>query len=476
MNETERSTRRVAFVLLLGFLAIAVSLGYWQVVGAPQILANPEYSYTRQVYAEQQAVRGRILDRNGVVLAQQQGAGDTSRRVYSYPPLVHTVGYHDQKYGNYGIEDAFNSYLNGSAGQSLSARLATTLLHQPAVGSDVVLTIDSRIQQAADAALGDGPGAIVVINPKTGEILALASHPYFDPNTLDQDYAQLAKASDDPLFDRATLGLYPPGSTFKTVTLSAALELGYYNKDTQFTCDSQIYVEGFPVRCETYNTGTFNLVHAYAYSCNACFAEIGLRIGGRDLTDYARRFGFEARIPLELPTSASQIAKSDPETRLIGTLLGSTAFGQGELLASPLQMALIAAAVGNGGVVPTPRLVSQVRSPDGGVVFSTSYQPWRTAIRQDTAQSVLSMMEAGVNGGLASGAAVPGYRVGGKTGTAEVAPGVQTHAWFIGVAPVDNPQIAIAVIKEYGGGGGTIATPIGQKVLAQALPIVTGRR
>ncbi len=466
----------MAFVIMLGFLAIAVGLGYWQVVGAQQLLSNPVYSYTRQVYAESNAIRGRIVDRNGVVLAQQQGTGANSQRVYADPALALTVGYHDPKYGDSGIEDAFNSYLSGSVGQSISARLATLVAHKPAVGSDVVLTIDSRIQQAADSALGNSPGAIVVINPKTGEILALASHPYFDPNRLEQDYPQLAKDPNNPLFNRATLGLYPPGSTFKTVTLSAALELGYYNPNTEFTCDNQVYVEGFPVRCETYNTGTFNLVHAYAFSCNACFAQIGLRVGGRDLTDYARRFGFEARIPLELPTSSSQIAQSDPETRLIGTLLGSTAFGQGELLATPLQMALVAAAVGNNGVVPPPRLVSQVRSPDGGVVYSTSYQPWKTAIQPGTAQTVLSMMVTGVNDGLASAAAVPGYQVGGKTGTAEVAPGVQTHAWFIGVAPADNPQIAIAVLVEHGGGGGTVATPMAQKVLATALPIVTAKR
>jgi len=476
VNDAATSTRRVARAILMGFIAVAVGLGYWQVAAAPELLATSKYSYTRQAYAESNIVRGRILDRNGVVLAQQEGTGDDSRRVYTYPGLVHAVGYHDPKYGDYAIEDAFSSYLNGSAGQSLSALLATEALHRPSVGSDVVLTIDSRIQQVADAALGDGPGAVVVMNPKTGEILALASHPYFDPNTLQLDYPQLVKAADNPLFDRATLGLYPPGSTFKTITVSAGLELGYYSKETLFTCDSQIYVEGFPVRCEEYNQGTFNLVHAYAFSCNACFGQMGLRIGGRDLTEYARRFGFEARIPFELPTSASQVARSDPETRLIGTLLASTAFGQGELLTSPLQMALVAAAAGNGGVVPTPRLVSQVKSPDGTVVFATSYRPWKTAMRQDTARALLDLMVAGVEGGLASNAAVPGFRIGGKTGTAEVAPGRPTHAWFIGVAPAENPQLAIAVIKEYGGGGGTVATPIAQKVLAQALSLVAGRR
>lgn len=476
MNDAARGARRVAIGILLGFLAIAAGLGYWQVVEAPRLLANSKYSYTRQAYAEENSVRGRILDRNGVVLASQVGTGDSRRRVYAFPGLVHVVGYHDSKYGDYAIEDAFGGYLSGEIGQSIGARFATAVLHRPTVGADVVLTIDSAIQQAAEVALGDGPGAIVVLDPKTGEILALASHPYFDPNTLQKDYPQLAKASDNPLFNRATQGLYPPGSTFKTVTLSAGLELGYYNPQTKFICNDQIYVEGFPVRCEDYNQGTFDLTHAYAFSCNACFGQIGLRIGGRDLAEYARRFGFDTSVPLELPTSVSQVAHTDPETRLIGTLLAQTAFGQGELLASPLQMALVAAAIGNNGVVPTPRLVAEVRSPDGTIVFSSSARPWRTAVRPETARTVLDMMVAGVEVGLAGAAKVPGYTVAGKTGTAEVAPGRPTHAWFIGVAPADNPRLAIAVIKEGGGGGGLVATPIAQKVLAQALASLATRR
>ena len=476
MNDSSRSMRRVALVLLLGFVVIALDLGYWQVVEAPRLLGTSKFSYTRQAYAESQTVRGRILDRNGVVLARQETVGGESRRVYTYPSLVHVVGYHDPRYGDYAIEDAFGGYLSGRIGQSLSSRFASAILHRPTVGADVTLTIDSRLQQAADAALGEGPGAIVVMDPKTGEILALASHPYFNPNTLQQDYPRISQAADKPLFNRATLGLYPPGSTFKTVTLGAALDLGYYNPDTKFTCNDQVFIEGFPVRCEEYNQGTFDLGHAYAFSCNACFSQIGLRLGGRDLTEYARRFGFETRIPFELATSSSQVAADDPETRLVGPLLASTAFGQGELLATPLEMALVAAAIANNGVVPTPRLVEQVKTAEGAVVYSSSARAWRTAVRPQTARTVLDMMFEGVEEGLASAAKVSGHKVGGKTGTAEVAAGRPTHAWFIGVAPTDNPQLVIAVIKEGGGGGGQVATPIAQRVLAQGLQNLTAAR
>jgi peptidoglycan glycosyltransferase len=465
------NVRRVALALTLGFIAVALGLGYWQVFRAPGLLADARYNGYRQLAQEKETQRGRILDRNGAVLAESKpiGLGADYQRVYAYPPLAPVVGYHDRVYGDAGIESAAGDYLSGAVGQSLLASLQRRLLHTPTVGDDVVLTIDLEIQKAADAALGDGPGAIVVVEPKTGDILALASHPYYDPNTLSADWAKLRDDPSHPLLNRATQGLYTPGSVFKTVTLAASLDLKEYQPTTKFTCESQVVVEGFPIRCEEYNTGTFDLRHAYAYSCNSCFGQVGLRLGGKDLADFARRFGFESRIPLEIPTSASQIATSDPERRMVGSLLASTGFGQGELLATPLQMALVSAAVSNGGVVPTPHLIREVRGEDGVVVNRTESRAWRTAVRADTASEVVSMMVQGVDDGLASGAKISGVKVGGKTGTAEVGPSADTHAWFIGVAPADTPRFAIAVIRENGGGGGKVATPMARQVLETAL-------
>lgn len=464
------NTRRVSAVLTLFFLVVAAGLAYWQVFAAPGLTSDPTYNAFRLQRIEQQTKRGRILDRNGAVLAESVpgAANEGFRRVYALPSLAGVVGYHDAVYGNAGVEESFDQYLGGTTGVGLIARLRSRLYHEPIVGADIVLTIDLALQQAADSALGDGPGAIVVMDPRTGEILALVSHPYYDANNLTRDWPKLLESADHPLLNRATQGLYTPGSVFKTVTLAAALDLNEYQPTTKFTCNSQVVVEGFPIKCETYFTGTFDLSYAYAYSCNPCFGEVGLRLGGPDLTDYARRFGFESAIPLEVPTAASQIATGDPEKRLVGPLLASTAFGQGELLATPLQMALVAAAVANDGVAPAPRLVLRVQG-EGGTLFESSARPWRTVVRPEAAHSVLTMMARGVDDGLASAARIPGVKVGGKTGTAEVGPGQQTHAWFIGVAPTDAPRFVVAVLKEHGGGGGTVATPIGHDVLKAAL-------
>lgn len=464
-----RNVRRVAAILVVGFVFVALDLAYWHVLEAPALAGNMKYNAYRLTADERNTQRGRILDRNGAVLARSERTPEGFRRVYAYPALAAVVGYHDPVYANSGVEDAFDEYLAGRAGVGLPGSLRSKLLHAPTVGSDVVLTIDLDLQKAADAALGDGPGAIVVLNPRTGEVLAMASHPYFDPNALGRDWPRLRDSPDHPLLNRATQGLYTPGSVFKTVSLAAALELGQYAPTTKFTCDDQVVVEGYPIKCDEWVRGTFDLSYAYAYSCNACFAEVGLRLGGRDLTEYARRFGFESGIPLEIPTEPSQVARSDPERRLIGPLLASTGFGQGELLATPLQMALVAATVGNGGVAPTPHLVSQVRAADGGVAYSATSKPWRTVVRPETARLVLDTMVRGVEDGFASPARIPGVRVGGKTGTAEVGSGQNTHAWFIGIAPADDPQVAIAVVKEHGGGGATVATPMARAVIQQAL-------
>jgi penicillin-binding protein A len=465
------NVRRVAAALVGGFLLIAVGLGYWQVYRSPDLVADARYNAYRASEQEKDTRRGRILDRNGAVLAESRPTPDGFRRVYPYPALAPVVGYHDRVYGNAGIERWADDYLNGRTGQTLPNVLRDRLIHTPTVGADVVLTIDLELQKAADAALGDGAGAIVVLDPKTGEVLALASHPYFDPSNLERDWPALKDDPNHPLLNRATQGLYPPGSVFKTITLAAGLDIGAYQRTTKFTCDNQVVVEGFPIRCDAENQGTFDLTHAYAYSCNACFGQVGLRLGGKDLSEYARRFGFESSLPLEIPTTPSQIASSDPDNRLVGALLASTGFGQGELMATPLQMSLVAATIANDGKVPTPHLVREVRDEGGAVISVPQPKTLRTAVKAETAREVMAMMVAGVDDGLASAAAVPGVKVGGKTGTAEIGEGAVTHAWFIGVAPADSPRFAIAVLKERGGGGGTVATPMAQRVLQRALQL-----
>jgi peptidoglycan glycosyltransferase len=466
----ERSYRRVAYVLFAGFAIVALYLTYWQVIAAAGLVNNPELNAYRLSVADRETQRGRILDREGVELAVSARTGDGFTRMYPRPSLVHVVGYVHPRFGKSGIESALDAELAGRTGTGVVSALRRRLIGGGEPGADVTLTIDARIQDAAERALG-GTGAVVVLDPRSGAVLAMVSRPYFDANALDRDWDALRTDQGAPLLNRATQGHYAPGSIYKTVTASAALDLGYYTPATKFTCNDQVFIEGFAIRCDESVRGTFDLTYAYAQSCNACFGEIGLRVGGADLLAYSRRFGFESRPPIEIGASESTVLTGRADQRLVGPLLASTAFGQGELLVTPLQMSLVASAIANGGDVPTPYLVASARSADGFVSRDWAPPRWRGAVRPESAAAVRAMMVASVERGGAENARIAGVSVAGKTGTAEVGSGQPTHAWFIGFAPADAPRVAIVVVREHGGGGGAVAAPIAREVLRQALEV-----
>ncbi|MCL4458546.1 MAG: penicillin-binding transpeptidase domain-containing protein [Chloroflexi bacterium] len=469
----KQNIRGLALLFVLFFTIVGLDLGYWQVIRAAELTNNIEINRYRLLEGEKQTKRGRILDRNGIELAKTELTPEGARRIYPQPWLVHVTGYHSFRYGDSNIEKSFDKYLRGATGLDLTTSLKNDLFHRPTTGSDVVLTIDSRLQKIAEAALGQRKGAIVALDPRSGAILALASHPYFDPNTLEHDWSKLREDPDQPLLNRATQGLYTPGSTFKTVTLSAALETGTVKPSDTFTDATGVFiVDGFPIRDDNHPGITrFDLFHAYAYSCNVSFARIGLALGADRLSAYARAFGFGSIIPLEIPTAASQIM-STPDFLRSRPALASTAFGQGQLQATPLEMALIAATIANGGLTPQPYLVARVQSPDGRILYTANPKTWRKVISEQTAEAVKQAMIISVEEGWAKPARIPDVAVAGKTGSAEVIPGLPTHAWFIGFAPADKPQIAVAVIKEYAGGGSTEATPSGRQVIEAALKIM----
>jgi peptidoglycan glycosyltransferase len=480
---------------------LSLALPYWQVLRGPELLARADNP--RLVEEERRIVRGRILSRDGVELARSQ-VDDKGyvKRIYPYPALAPVVGYASARYGTGGIEAAANAALRGqdeapsrltsrnggrdgaSEGATLADTLRRQLLHEPTSGDDVVLTIDSRLQKIADEALGQASGAVVVLDPRNGEVLAMASHPYFDPHRLEADWDRLRADPNRPLLNRATQGLYAPGSTFKTVTLAAALDRGL-DPTTVFTYtlrppDAQHHgwwhVNEFQILCENHpsNNSPFDLASAYAWSCNVAFAEIGLRLGHDDYVEYARRFGLGSPLPLEIPVEPSLLFHTPDyftgAERFYA--LASTAFGQGELAVTPLQMALIAATVANDGVAMTPHLVSKVRTADGVVLRTTAPSPWRTAVSRQAALTTKAMMVNSVDAGWARVAAIKGVPVGGKTGTAETGdPRQLPHSWFIGFAPADNPRFAIAVIKEFAGYGSEEAAPVGKKVLEAALKL-----
>jgi peptidoglycan glycosyltransferase len=479
------SIRRLGVLLLGLFVLLSLALPYWQMMRAPELLARADNP--RPAEEERRIERGRILSADGQELAaSRRGANGVSSRTYSYAPLAATVGYWSGRYGNGGIEAARDLDLRGDGRLTSLDALNRRLLHQPVIGDDVILSIDLRLQKVADDALGKANGAIVVLNAGTGAILALVSHPYIDPNRLEADWDKIKVDPARPLLNRATQGLYTPGSTFKTVTLAAALDTGMLSPSSTFSYTLRApdavhhawwHQSQNGILCENHPTsqGQFDLTAAYAWSCNVAFSEIGLQLGPETYADYARRFGLGSAAPLEIPVATSQLFHtpnyfSGPEQRYA---LASTAFGQGELAVTPLQMALIAAAVANEGMIPQPYLVAELRDRQGNGTGRTVPQRWRTAMSPQTASLERAIMGASTEWGWAQTARIPGVSMGGKTGTAETGdPTKPPHSWFIGFAQgqnATNATYAIAVIKEFTGYGSEEAAPAAKKVLEAAI-------
>jgi peptidoglycan glycosyltransferase len=472
-------------------LLVAGALGYWQVLRADELTARS--TNPRIIEEERRIARGRILDRNGEVLASSRPVGEIMERVYHYPPLAHVVGYASIRHGKTGIEDAFDTYLRGQRGTGTLNEVRRALLRPHEPGADVTLTIDLRLQRVADAALGESRGAIVAMNAHTGEILALASHPYFDANTLEDDWDELADAASRPFVGRALSGQYVPGSVFKLVTASAALDLGLARPDERHHHEADLVVQGFRIRNTNHpQLRDLTFAEEFAWSCNVAHALIGLSLGFPERIDfnllappgevvwnrsnvdasveqlkaYARRFGIGQRVPFDLPTAAGRLAASEQMTPVE---LATTAFGQGDLQVTPLQMALVAATIVNGGEMPAPYVVTEARGESGSTSF---HQPGATlgrVIREQTAAAMNAMMVLSVDTAYAQPARISGVRVGGKTGTAEVGGGATPHSWFVGYAPAERPGVAVAVIMENRGSGTTFATPAAQRVMQEAL-------
>jgi len=486
----DKSISRLAGALLLGFLVVAGALGYWQVVQADALLARS--NNPRPAEEEARVVRGRILDRNGAVLADNGGPNGARR--YTLPALLHVVGYHSPRFGSTGIEDAYDAYLGGRRAGSALTQLGNELLHRPPLGADVTLTIDAELSRVAAQALGNSSGAIVALDPRSGEVLAMVSAPYFDANQLADRWDALRDDPSAPLVPRATEGLYTPGSVFKIVTASAAVDLGAVQLQGAHDCTTDLVVDGF--RIEQKNHPQLHRVsfpEDFAWSDNVTFAKTGLGLGGpypidfddaaprpypweRDgiaaslqrFLDYAHRFGFGEQIPFDLPVATSQI--SSHERQMSRVELANTAFGQGELETTPLLMALVGATVANQGAMPAPYLAAEIRSPDGTV--QQPHHPGgrlRQVVRPETAAALTSFMVLSVDEAYARPAQIPGVKVGGKTGTAEVGPGRTPHSWFVGFAPADNPRIAVAAIMENRGSGTDVATPAARQVMQAAL-------
>ncbi len=471
---------RLANVVLLLFAILAGFLLYWQVFDAAALVNRADNH--RAYLAAAQVHRGAFLDRNGVVLASTTvDSQGVAQRTDIFKSLAATIGYHSLRVGDSGLEAAYSTYLSGQSAQQTPDDVRRRLLHEPIVGDDVHLTIDARIQAIAAQALGSGPGVAIVADPRTGAILALVSSPTIDPNQIDNPgyWESVSTSSDGLLLNRATQGLYPPGSTFKIVTLAAALQSGAYSLQSLFSgqpATGPLVVQGFllPASINNLPAGvtSVTLQQAFQYSDNITFANVGLKLGGARLLAYASRFGFGHSLPFDLPVVPSNVT-THPST--FGALdVASSAFGQDKVLATPLQMLLVDEAIANGGTIMAPYLVSAVTAPDGETLKSTtpSAVSWGNAPVDNThARQVAQAMQAVVDSGSGFAARIPGVPVAAKTGTAQVQ-GQNPHAWFVAFAPADHPRLAVVVLKENAGEGAYVAAPIAHQIIVDTLPLI----
>jgi peptidoglycan glycosyltransferase len=432
-----------------------------QVIDGPR-LAGDAHNPRRAMLA---TGRGSIVASDGTPLAITRG----EIRVYPQSDIiVHAVGYASAQYGTFGLEDAFNSVLAARpiANDPIAqARAVFGGKHAEPRGADVVTTIDIPIQRALMAGLSQHARAAgVVLDPRTGAVLALGSVPVFDPNKLGAQFPKLLVDPAKPLIDRSIDGLYPPGSTFKIITAADALDAGVVTMESKFNDPGGYTIGNFTVKNdEEERTGTQDLTGAFALSSNVDFAMIGVQLGVDRWVDYAHRWGLGDSLSFDLPAAKDHIPRKDTITP---SILAQLAFGQADLLVTPMRMAVTGAAIANGGTVPRPYLVRRIAGQE--TELAVKAEQLAQPISAETAAHVRDMMIQVVKRGTGTAAALPNVTVAGKTGTA-TNPAGRSHAWFVAFAPAEAPVVAVAIVVENVGYGGTYAAPIARNVLRVAL-------
>jgi peptidoglycan glycosyltransferase len=458
-------------VALFGLLVVFTSR--WTVFEQEDLEGH---AANRRPLLEQMRIpRGDILARDGTVLARSNASGSGSNRIYTrtYPEdnlFAHAIGYSYIERGQAGLERSRNDELTGEKNEFTS--LFDELLSRSRAGDDVHTTLDGAAQREAIAALGGQTGSVVALEPATGRVRVMVSIPDYNPNDVPDRFSELNQAEGSPVFNRATQARYPPGSTMKVVTAAAALDSGEYTPDSIVSGESPKTISGAPLtNSGGADFGPIPLTTALTNSVNTVWAEVGEEIGSETMYEYMERFGFNTEPPLDYPRNqmtpsgvfgedGDVLDQDDPVD------VGRVAIGQERLQVTPLQMAMVAAAVGNGGVLMQPRLTDRVVDKDGRVTDRIEPEEEERVISEESASALADMMADVVNEGTGTAAALSGIQVAGKTGTAEVDGGASNQAWFIAFAPVDDPRMAIAVtVERTSGQGGTVAAPIAKRVL-----------
>jgi peptidoglycan glycosyltransferase len=480
-----RSVRRLALVIMLLLFALLANLTYLQYFASAEIRARAGNS--RTILEEYSRERGPIL-LGSTAIASSVPTDDQLKylRQYSNGPLyAPATGFYSIVYGATGIERQLNTVLSGSDDRFFVDRVQQLFAGRGVKGGAVRLTLDPRAQRAAYEGLAGRTGAVVAIDPRTGAILAMASSPSFDPNKLSSHnpssirewYATYDSDPKKPMLNRPLVMTLPPGSTFKLVTAAAALESGEYTAQTEVPGPASLDLPDTTKDLNNWSGtacgpgGVTTLENALAISCNTAFASIGMELGDDALREQSEKFGFGTSFEVPLRAAASRFP-ADPDV----PQTAMSAIGQFDVSATALQMALVGAGIANNGQVMSPYLVSEILSPALETLETAEPEAFSQAMSPANAASLLAMMVNVVDNGTGSNAAIPGVRVGGKTGTAQSGTDASAHAWFVGVADAvpGQAQVAVAVVLQNGGGaaevsGNRLAAPIAKAVMEAVL-------
>ncbi|GAU79661.1 penicillin-binding protein 2 [Fusibacter sp. 3D3] len=467
-STTNSRILHIFMMISLLFLGLILYMSYFELYGKGPIMAN---SYNRRLKAnEEDIIRGQVFDRNGVLLAATEVKEGLSNRSYPYKNLyAHVIGYNSDLYGKTLLEAAYNDTLLGINASGFMGNMVSLIKGEEKTGNNLILTIDHNLQLKARELLGKRRGSIVAINPKTGEVLAMVSTPDFNPNeaSLEENWGSISTNENSPLLPRAVLGLYPPGSIFKVVSAVSAIEEGFIDFKIEDT--GSVVIDG-----KTFSNaggkayGELDMTSAMAVSSNVYFSMLSEVLDPKALLDTAEKAGINKNINFDIATKKSSIEsviKSKTE-------FAATVIGQGKLLVTPLQMALISSGIANNGVIMKPYLVKSISDKNNFILSNTFSRKLYKFTDSNTAELIKEMMIEVVKNGTGKEAAISKIVVAGKTGTAQneklIEGNGNDHAWFIGFAPADDPEIAIAVIIEnQEQGGGQIAAPIARKLMSE---------
>ena len=467
-GDANRNMLRLTYGVLLVFGGLILYEGYFLAVKREDVINN-DYNKRLGLF-EERVERGKILSFDGQILAESHGdgkRGGEESRSYPYGSLfAHPVGYCD--HGTTGVEKLGNYYLLTSHIDPFRrAVLEGTGRKEP--GDQVVTTLDTGLQTAAAEALAGRKGAVLALEPETGNILAMVSSPGFDPNRLSEDWERLISSDNQEgqLLNRASQGLYPPGSVFKIVMLLEYIRENPADYDAfRFDCDGLFEYEAdgkeYAIRCYHGNAhGSQDLNQAFANSCNGAFAYMGLSMDQKRLMETAEQllFGKELPFPLEYQKSSYVLEDGQDAWQVL-----QTSIGQGKTLVTPLHMALMTSAIANDGILMKPRLFDRVETEEGRLVRSFGPSAYGSLMLSDEAAVLRDKMALVVTDGTASALRGAEYTAAGKTGSAEFETGKETHAWFTGYAPAEDPKLVVTVLVEEGGSGGKAAAPIARNI------------